>query len=245
MPIIPELYDISNYNNGYFTPTAEMKKKKESYEKDPAVPIKTTKSETVVNQPVIKNVQSLPKVKDPSFISDAINIALSTNRLTKNFIKQPYSGTEEEARNLGYKTYRIPGELRRHSVDYSTEKDNDPAATQVEKAAAQMKKYGIPADRAKDKSSYDKLMYEYLPAYGYNIGSFVENIIDNKKVSDASTGTAVILGKDRKNKADGYALDPEKGRLFKTITEKIFGQDAVDYSPIDASLARQDYRNLH
>lgn len=45
-------------------------------------------------------------------------------------------------------------------------------------------------------------MYEYLPAYGYNFMSFLENKKLNKKVSDASTGDRVILGNQRRNEAD-------------------------------------------
>lgn len=45
-------------------------------------------------------------------------------------------------------------------------------------------------------------MYEYLPGYGYNIKSFLENVKLDKKVSDAFTGDRVILGDQRRNKAD-------------------------------------------
>ena len=178
--------------------------------------------------------------QDPTFLQ---NLGYYASSILGPLHDKSFEGTEEEARKLGYSTYKAPGEFKRHSVNYPVTVSE--SATPVEIAKAQFDQYGISSDYARDKSTWDKTMYEYLPGYGYNIKSFLENVKLDKKVSDASTGDRVLLGNQRRNKADDWVINNENPSFARKIYNKITGNNGVNYSVQDVSPARQDYRNLH
>lgn len=86
--------------------------------------------------------------QDPTFLQ---NLGYYASSILGPMHDKSFEGTEEEARKLGYSTYRAPGEFKRHSVNYPVTVSE--SATPAEIAKAQFDKYGISSDYARDKSA--------------------------------------------------------------------------------------------
>lgn len=99
-----------------------------------------------------------------------------------NFTRLPYYGSQDDARRLGYKSFVPDGSQQRYYVDYSvTPLDSNSV---VQRADAQMKRYGITSEQTRDKSRISILGYNYLPNYGYDIERFFRNFASGQKVMD-------------------------------------------------------------
>ena len=178
-------------------------------------------------------------VEDPLPIINAVYTVASNIPGLKYFVPNSFRGTEDEARNLGYKTYIDPVDGKRKSVNYPVTLDGNDAPTKRDIAAAQMRKYGITGDFTSDKSAYQRNNYAYLPAYGYNFLAPFYNKKENLPVADPFTGRAVRLGADRVETGAEKAKD-----WYNRVFADKMGKSVV-YTYADASPAREDYRNLY
>lgn len=143
-----------------------------------------------------KNNQEPSKDEDESWftklmrpLSTAERAPMALGYLIAN--RNAYRGTEEGAQNMGYEHYvpdgfDVTGEFA-PKVSYYVEGQENMTPTQ--RAAAQMEKYGITQEYVRDKTPIGKLLYEYLPDYGYVWKSAVEDFLKGRKRYDASTGT--------------------------------------------------------
>lgn len=180
------------------------------------------------------------RTEDPSTLANIGYSLVSHIPGVNYFVPQSYNGSEEEARNLGYRTYIDPGTKQRRAVDYSVAMDgvDNPTARQI--AAEQMRQYGITGDYVKDKSGYQMDNYAYLPAYGYNALARIYNAKENLPVADPLTGRAVRLGADRVE----TRAEELKDWFNENLADRL-GLDKLVYTYADASPMREDYRNLY
>ena len=137
-----------------------------------------------------KQIMHTESNDDPGFISDALNHFGRNNLLTMGFVKNPYEGTEEQARKLGYKYYTTDG-FTRHPVNYSVPNQENLNTQQL--AQAQLDLYGITQEQVRDKSPISTLVYEYSPGYGYNVARMVENIVRNNKIRENGKATTKTI----------------------------------------------------
>ena len=118
------------------------------------------------------------------------NTYSSANPVTRFLFNQPYYGSEADARNLGYKTF-VDENGYEHDVDYGSFLPSD--MSKRDRAEWEMNMFGITRDLAQNKSGLDKLLYENLPSYSYDVSQTLSNIFNGTKQADATTGRSVIL----------------------------------------------------
>lgn len=109
-----------------------------------------------------------------NFTGDVINYMGRKTPIVKYFVHNPYYGSEEDARKLGYKHYTTNG-FTRHPVNYSV--PNEDQLSNKDRAATQLGLYGITSEQTRDKSPISTIVYQYAPGYGYNPLKLVENVV--------------------------------------------------------------------
>lgn len=155
------------------------------------------------------------------------------------FTRRPYKGTEEEARQLGYKHYTTNG-FTRYPVSYSIEGSENMNAQQL--AQAQLDEYGITEEQVRDKSPMQNLAYQYSPGYGYNILRMGENMIRGNKVrEDGQRNTETI---------ETPVADKITSKVADALDFMGFDKTASDLResntyPVNESAQRNDISNLY
>lgn len=144
------------------------------------------------------------------------------------FLDRPYRGSEEKARSLGYKNYYDSETGIGGQVSYPLNIDLT-NKTYPEIMQAYLDTYGITPDHIKDKSTWSKHAYKYLPNYSYDITSYLYNVLNGITISDPETGRST----------------GEKGGTYIDY-DKIQGGDKLSGIEPDrpASSLREDQRNL-
>lgn len=174
-------------------------------------------------------------VPNPSFFGNLVNFIGNANP----FHERAYKGTEEEARQLGYKYY-TPNGFTRHPVDYSIEGSENMNAQQL--AQAQLDKYGITSEQVRDKSPMQNLVYQYSPGYGYNIFRLGENIIRGNKVRDKGQRNTEIIETPVADKISNKIANVFDSIGFNDTANDLRASTTYD---INESAQRNDISNLY
>lgn len=118
------------------------------------------------------------------------NAYSASNPVTRFMFEQPYYGTEEDARKLGYKTF-VDRNGYEHDVDYGSAVMGNLSTR--DRAARQMEMYGITDEMTANKSGFDRFLYENLPSYSYDVAQTLSNAFNGTKQADSMTGRSVML----------------------------------------------------
>ena len=114
------------------------------------------------------------------------------NPVTRFLFDQPYYGSEEDARKLGYKTF-VDDNGYEHTVDYGSAMAMNGNLSTRDRAAQQMEMFGITDEMTSNKSGLDRFLYENLPSYSYDVMQTLSNALNGTKQADAMTGRSVIM----------------------------------------------------